>query len=91
MLDAELIVIFTLPPPWQTSSGARLTWAAVEQMALPEASELKYIQVVLLESHMKARYGNQYFFMHFTNSSHLIATASLYSITGASWLVVWGC
>ena len=34
----ELNLIFTLPPSQQTSSEARLTWVAVEQMTLPEAS-----------------------------------------------------
>ena len=100
MLNAELDLIFTLPPPWQTSPGARLTWAAVEPMTLPEASEFKYIQIhsntfntfkyiqeVLLESHMKARYGNQYF-LCISQIVHTLSPLLLFTalLERAGWL-----
>ena len=46
------------------------------------------MQVVLLKSRWKARYGNKHLFMGLTNNSHLIVTASLKTIDGANWQLV---
>ena len=76
-----------------TSILADICWGEVDIVSCAAddsawSIHIWYMQVVLLKSRWKARYGNKHLFMGLTNNSHLIVTASLKTIDVANWQLV---